>query len=131
MKLPDTILENLKHAEGRALATLAPDGPHVVAVSSIICNDDEIVIVDYFMSKTIDNIQANPKVALAWWSELRGYQIKGTVVYETTGELFDLATDFAAKKFPERTVKGVLRITPTVVYDITASTQRPTTPLKV
>ncbi|MCA9367579.1 pyridoxamine 5'-phosphate oxidase family protein [Candidatus Kaiserbacteria bacterium] len=129
MVLPKSIVDFLLTAEQKALATQAADGPHVVPVSSVLYEDDQVILIDYFMSKTVTNITEHPSVALAFWSGLAGYQLKGTVQYETSGAVFEQAVAFAAERFPDRTVTGVLRITPTVVYDISASTERPTTPL--
>ncbi len=125
MNLPDNVQEIILNAEGKALATSADDGLHVVPVSTVKIHEGKILLVDYFMGKTIKNISSNPKVALACWRGLGGYQIKGEVEYITEGEVFDETKAWAEELFPDRQVKGILLITVQEVYDVSATVERP------
>lgn len=125
MKLTDKIVEIILNAEGKALATSGKDGIHVVPVSTVKVLENKVVLVDYFMGKTVENLQENTKVSLACWLGLEGFQIKGDVDYLTEGELFTSIKEWAEGMFPDRTVKGVLQITPKEVFDVSATAERP------
>lgn len=106
-------------ADSKALATLSPDGIiNVVPVSSIKIVDGKIILVNYFMDKTLENITANNKVSLVAWSKMVGYQIKGSVEYTTQGNVFDDVVIWIKETIPSRTVKGVLIISPEEIHDI-------------
>ncbi len=72
------------------LATATADGtPNAVPVGSKkIINDETILISNQFLNKTLANLKSNPKVAVSFWEGFEGYQLKGTVTIETTGERF-------------------------------------------
>jgi predicted pyridoxine 5'-phosphate oxidase superfamily flavin-nucleotide-binding protein len=125
MELPNKIIDVLEQAEGKALATVVSNSAHVVPVSTLKVVDDKILLVNYFMGKTLENIKSNPKVSLACWKDLEGYQLKADVEYVTEGEIFDSIQAWVAEILPERVVKGVLILTPYEVYDISATIERP------
>lgn len=91
---------------------------NVVPVSTIRIIDDQIVLVNYFMGKTLDNIWSNNNVVLVAWSKMEGYQVKGKVEYRTSGNIFDMVTDWVKETIPDRVVRGVLVITPGEIYDV-------------
>lgn len=105
-------------AEAKALATNGSEGLNVVPVSTIKIENDHILLVDYFFSKTRKNLQQPQTVALTAWSDLKGYQVKATVEYLTEGKIFNNTVTWVAKQHPERIVYGVVRLSPTVIYDI-------------
>jgi len=124
MKLSNDIIEMILGSEGKALATSTPEDINVVAVSTVKVIDGKIILVNYFMGKTLENIQRNPKVALACWKGLAGYQIKGTAEHIQSGELFDSVKAWVKEILPERIVLGLIIISPEEVFDISASTER-------
>ncbi|ACN17212.1 conserved hypothetical protein [Desulforapulum autotrophicum HRM2] len=73
------------------LATATVDGtPNAVPIGAKkIIDDETILISDQFFNKTLENLMANPKVAVTWWEGHEGYQIKGTAIVETTGKRFE------------------------------------------
>ncbi len=73
------------------LATATVDGtPNAVPVGAKkIIDDETILISDQFFNKTLENLTANPSVAITWWEGHEGYQIKGTATVETTGQRFE------------------------------------------
>ncbi|MCA9360683.1 pyridoxamine 5'-phosphate oxidase family protein [Candidatus Nomurabacteria bacterium] len=125
MELTEKIVDIIENADGKALATMVPGCLHVVPVSTVKVVNNQILLVNYFMTKTLENILENPKVSLAAWRGLAGYQIKGVVEYVTEGETFDLIVEMVADTLPDRVVKGVLVLTPEEVYDVTATKERP------
>ncbi|MDY6822503.1 MAG: pyridoxamine 5'-phosphate oxidase family protein [Thermodesulfobacteriota bacterium] len=73
------------------LATATPDGnPNAVPVGAKkIIDDETILISDQFFNKTLANMQANPNVAVSFWEGHEGYQFKGNVTIETSGQRFE------------------------------------------
>ena len=120
------IKQFLLNADSKALATLSRDGViNVVPVSSMKIIEDKIVLVNYFMEKTLENILSNDNIALVAWSEMAGYQVKGKVEYRTSGDTFDMVTNWIRETIPGRVVKGVLIIEPAEVYDISPDKKGP------
>lgn len=125
MTLDKKITDILLHADGKALATIGGDFPHVVPVSTIKVVDDQIILVNYFFNATLENILTNQNVALSCWKGLSGYQIKAIASYETNGIRFDEVTDWITEILPERIVKGILILTPVAIFDVTATAKKP------
>jgi len=125
MELLEKVITCIEQADGKALATTIPGCLHVVPVSTVKVLDGKIILVNYFMGKTLENIQSNPEVSLAFWKGLEGYQVKGSVQYDTQGEIFDVIVQEVAQILPDRVVKGVLIITPEELYDVSAIIERP------
>jgi uncharacterized protein len=107
-------------AEARALATSGPAGINVVPVSVVEVTDTSIYLFDFFMNKTVENICLQPDVALVVWKGLTGVQIKATAQYVTDGDIYDSYVISMKVMYPGRTLRGVLVLTPTSVYDVSA-----------
>lgn len=118
MKFTTEVKQFLLQAESKALATNGPDGINVVPVSSVRVENDQIWLVNYFMEKTHENILTDSAVALTFWSGMAGYQVKGRVDYQESGDIFNDVKEWVAETLPDRVVKGVLVIDPEEVYDI-------------
>ncbi len=124
MPISEFCRDVLLTAEGKALATYSQEtGVNVVPVSSLRLEGEEIVLVNYFFNKTLENIKINPEVALSAWKGLVGCQIKATARYEESGELFDSVVVWIAETIPGRVVKGVIVLTPTKCYDVSAGAE--------
>ena len=114
-------MELLLDAEGKALATTdALGGVHVVPVSTVRVEEGKIILVNYFLGQTLTNLKANPKVALAFWKRLSGYQVKGVASYQEEGELFEITKAWVGQILPDRVVKGIVVITPEQIFNISA-----------
>ena len=124
MNLPPEVTDMLLTADSKALATTHDDIVNVVPVSSVKIVDGKIWLINYFMNKTIEHITHNRHVALACWKGLSGYQIKADAAYVTEGYDFDEAVRWIADILPERTVKGLLILEPTELFDVSASKER-------
>ncbi len=74
-------------------ATASKDGsPNAVPIAAKRIIDNETILVsDQYFGKTLNNINANPHVALTFWDQetFEGYQLKGTVTIETSGQRFE------------------------------------------
>ena len=109
------------------IATASPDGePNAVPITfAKIISDDEIILVDNFMRKTIQNIEANPKVSVSVWAKMNtgksiGYQFKGKARNEKTGEIFDKAVDWTKSIASQLNPKGVVMVKVDSIYITTA-----------
>lgn len=112
-------------AESKALATFSTvHGLNVVPVSTITIRDGNIILMNYFMGKTLENLNSNNSVALACWKGLEGIQIKATVTYQEQGNLFNEMKLWIAEILPTRILKGILILAPTEVFDTSASAEK-------
>lgn len=116
--LPQHIKDFLLKAESKALATTLSNNTNVVPISTITIKENTIVLVNYFMDKTLTNILSNNVVSFVAWTKMIGYQIKGTAEYKTDGSLFDEIKLWIHETLPERVVKGIIIITPQDIFDI-------------
>ena len=73
------------------LATVSEEGtPNAVPVGAKKIIDDETILMsDQFLNKTLANMKANPRVAVTFWEGHEGYQLKGSVTIETSGQRFE------------------------------------------
>lgn len=92
--LSDEVKALFEGAKVVAFSTSTLDGqPNTCAVGMKKVIDDETVYVsDQFFKKTLANLKANAKVAIAFWGDGGAYQIHGTARYVDEGE------EFAAQK---------------------------------
>jgi len=81
------------------LSTVSEDGtPNAVPVGAKRIIDDEVVLMsDPFFNKTLANMKANPRLAVTFWEEHEGYQLKGSVTIETSGQRFKDTPDGLTK----------------------------------
>jgi len=90
-KMTERMQEVFDKVRTVVLATATPDGmPNAVPVGAKkIIDDETILISDQFLNKTLANMKANPRVSVTFWEGAEGYQLKGTVIIETTGQRFE------------------------------------------
>ncbi len=105
-------------ADAKALATYAEGNLNVIPVSSIKVHGGKIWLINYFMEKTLANIRKSNKVSLVCWRKMMGYQVKGEATYVTEGSEFEDAVGWIKELLPDRTVKGLIVITPHEVFDV-------------
>jgi len=118
MKLSPQIVDIILHADNKALATTGPHGINVVPVSTVRIVGDNILLMNYFLKKTLDNILEQPHIALVCWKGFDGYQIKGTVEYSESGDAFEEARTWVEKNLKNRVLKGLIILKPENIYDI-------------
>ena len=116
--MDEFIKEFILNSSSKALATFGDTGLNVVQVSTVFINEDNIILVDYFMEKTVKNILENKNVSFTAWKDLFGYQIKGECIYNKEGELFEQTVLKVKEILPERVVRGILIISPKEIFDI-------------
>jgi len=73
------------------LSTVSEEStPNAVPVGTKKIIDDETILMsDQFFNKTLTNMKANPRVAVTFWEGHEGYQLKGSVTIETSGQRFE------------------------------------------
>jgi len=127
MNIPTEIEKFILGADSKALATIGTDlqSLNVVPVSTIKISGDKILLVNYFMGKTLENIQNNPHICFTCWKGLAGYKINAIAEHITDGKVFDGIKSWVAEILPDRTVRGVLILTPTEIFDISATAKTP------
>jgi hypothetical protein len=118
MTITPEFKEMITGAEARAFGTFGPQGVNVVPVSVVDITDARVCLYNFFMGKTVENLLTEPTVAHTVWKGLQGIQIKATAEYVTSGEAFNTATATMKVRFPDRTLSGLIYLTPTAVYDI-------------
>jgi hypothetical protein len=100
MMIPETMRAVLKQDGVVAIATLGPDGPHMVNTWNSyiqISGDDRLLIPAGYFHKTEANVAFNPQVLLTLGSSKvkglngpgTGFLIKGKAVFVTEGPEFD------------------------------------------
>jgi predicted pyridoxine 5'-phosphate oxidase superfamily flavin-nucleotide-binding protein len=90
VKLTEEVKESLKGVKNIFLATCSKAGvPNVVPMGAFKLLDDETMLLsDQYMQKSLSNMKENPRVAIAYWGEKGGFQIKGTVTLHTDDQIF-------------------------------------------
>lgn len=119
-KITDEMKEIAGKTKGFALATVTQDGdPHVIPVGfGRILSDDEILLVDVFMRRTLENIRANPKVVVSIWDfeNIKGYEFKGNARIETSGSAFDESVKMVKGILPQLDAKGAIIVKVDSIY---------------
>ena len=85
------------------LATSEIDGmPNAVPIYfTKVLDDNRLMLVDNFMKKTLNNIQANPRVSVSVWNDKTGFQFKGAAHIETSGVNFDAGKEMVKQGSPK------------------------------
>jgi predicted pyridoxine 5'-phosphate oxidase superfamily flavin-nucleotide-binding protein len=119
-RITEEIKEIAAKTKGFAVATTTKDGePHVVPVGfGKVLSEDELLLVDVFMKKTLENIKANPRVAVSVWDmeSLKGYEFKGIARIETSGKIFDESANMVKSIMPQLSAKGAIIVKVDSIY---------------
>lgn len=115
-KVTEEIKESMKSTQVAYLATAAKDGtPNVVPIAASKFLDDETLLIsDQYFNKTLKNLKENPKIALTWWGEKGGFQIKSDISIHTDDEIFRKNVEWV------RSIKKTLNPKSAIVGKITA-----------
>ena len=123
-KMPQACQDLINNAYAAAHSTCADGVPNVVPVSMKQVIDDETVMVsDQYMKKTLANLRENPRAALSVWDEETGFQVKGSVTYESEGPRYEAVAaqvqQILSSMGYDYTSKGVAYIHVEEVYSVT------------
>lgn len=90
-QMSERIQELFTNVPAAILSTSTLDGvPNAVPVGAKkIIDAETILISDQFLNKTLANMKSNPNVAVTFWEGHEGYQLKGTITIETSGQRFE------------------------------------------
>lgn len=112
--------ESLKGVKNIYMATCSKDGtPNVAPMGAFKLMDDETMLIsDQYMNKTLRNLEENPKVALSYWGEKGGFQIKGTVTIHRGDKIFEDDVAWVKSMRPTLNPKSALVVKITDVYSI-------------
>jgi len=128
--MPPELLKMIKEKHVAALATVGRDGvPNVSPKGFTYLDDETLAYVDIYSARTLDNIRANPRVAVAVWDNktVSGFQVKGTArihgpgdpIYEEVVARYIRAHHPDGRGVPER--MWVVSITVQEVYSLKPS----------
>ena len=120
-KLSITLKEAIVKAELYPLATASSSGlPNVIPIKLVfIENDNELWLVDNFMTKTLKNLQQNPAAALNILvpDEKISYQIKGHTRIETEGKNYNRMKKKVLEANPDHPAKSLVIMHITEIFD--------------
>jgi len=90
-KMTKEMQEMFNKAGIKQLASADKNGvPNVVPINFMKILDDETILASaVFMTKTFQNLKENPVCAMSIWEGFNGYQFKGSVKIETSGQIFE------------------------------------------
>lgn len=98
------------------IATCADNEPNVVPVGfKNVTADGKLTVGDVFLATTLQNIAVNGRIAISAYDgkTMEGYQVKGSAVYVTEGEVVEAYKAAVSAMFNgAATAKGALIITP-------------------
>lgn len=93
MKIPDAVKEAWERLDGPiVLATVDGNGqPNVIYATCVsLYGEDRLVVADNYFDKTRNNIKAGSKgAALFITNDKKAYQLKGSLEYHTSGDVFE------------------------------------------
>ena len=116
--LTQEIKESLQGAKVAFLATSSKKGiPNNVPIAAFkLLDDGTLLISNQYFNKTLANMKENPAIALSWWGEKGGFQIKGTVTLHTDDETFRQNVAWMKEAWPKFVPKSAVLVKITDVY---------------
>lgn len=104
-KLPQKVIDAWKDRKGPVVfVTTTRQGiPNAIYATcvSLLYDDSTIVIADNYFNKTKANISSGSKASILFiTSEDKSYQIKGSILYHKSGNVFDDMKQWNPKKHP-------------------------------
>jgi uncharacterized protein len=120
VKLTGEMKESLIGTKLVFLATSSKNStPNVVPIGAFkILNDETFLISDQFFNKTLQNLKENPKVAISWWGEKGGYQLKGAVTLHTNDDVFRQDVAWMKELKPNLTPKSAVIMKISDIYQV-------------
>jgi predicted pyridoxine 5'-phosphate oxidase superfamily flavin-nucleotide-binding protein len=120
VKLTDEIKESLAGTKIVFLATSSKDcTPNAVPIGAFrLLDDGTLLISDQFFNKTLQNMNENPKVAISWWGEKGGFQVKGLASIHTNDEVFRRDVAWMKEFKPHLAPKSAVLMKFTDVYHV-------------
>ena len=124
VKLTAEMKESFAGAKHFYIATSAKNIPNVVPVSFLKVYDDETLLIsNQFLDKTLKNLQENPHIAISFWGDKGGFQIKGTASIHKGDQIFEKNVELAKERYPRFTPKSGILVEITDVFVIKAGAE--------
>jgi predicted pyridoxine 5'-phosphate oxidase superfamily flavin-nucleotide-binding protein len=93
--------------------------PNAVPIKALKLLDDETILVsDQYFNKTMKNLQENPQVAISFWGEKGGCQIKGTATVHKGDKIFEDDVAWIKEMNPKLTPKSAVVVKITEVFGL-------------
>ena len=120
VELTPEVRESLTGTKTLFMATSSKNCmPNVVPIGAFkLLDNATILISDQFFNKTLQNLKENPLVALSWWGEKGGFQIKGPVTIHTNDDIFRQDVAWMKELRPNLTPKSAVVMKVTEVYHV-------------
>jgi len=120
VKLTDEMKGSLTGTKLVFLATASTKGvPNVVPIGAFkLMDDDTLLISDQYFNKTLENLTENKELAISWWGENGGFQLKGTATLHTNDDIFRQDVAWMKELRPNLTPKSAVVMKITEVYSI-------------
>jgi uncharacterized protein len=120
VKLTEEIKESLKAVKHIYVATSSKSGvPNVVPMGAFKLIDDETLLIsDQFMNKSMKNLEENPRIAVSFWGDKAGYQIKGEVSVHRDDKVFEDDVAWIKSVMPKLNPKSAVVVRITEVFSI-------------
>jgi len=118
--LSSEVKESLEGTKIVFLATASKNGiPNAVPVGAFrLLDDATLLISDQFFNKTLANMKENPNVAVTWWGDKGGFQVKGTVTIHTDDTVFSDDVAWMKELRPQLKPKSAVVLKVTGVFSI-------------
>ena len=120
-KLTAVLKKAIEETPLYALATASNESvPNVVPVKFVLIeNDDELWLVDNFMTKTLQNLQDNPIAALNILlpDQEISFQIKGTTSITSSGDKYQKMRVIVLAVKPDAPAKSLVIMNITEIFD--------------
>jgi len=100
---PEALQAWQNHDERMVLTTISADNTanSIWVICTKLINDEQFVIANNAMHKTLENVQTGSKGVLLYIApERESYQVKGTLEYYTNGPIYDDMKNWLDPKFP-------------------------------
>jgi predicted pyridoxine 5'-phosphate oxidase superfamily flavin-nucleotide-binding protein len=120
VKLTQQIKDTIVMGTVYFFATSSKAGiPNAVPIKALKVLDDETILVsDQFFGKTLKNLEENPQVAISYWGDKGGYQIKGTAAIHRDDKVFEDNVAWVHGFAPNMKPKSAVVIKVTDVFQV-------------
>ena len=120
VKLTDEMKGSLAGTKLLFLATASKKSvPNVVPIGAFKLMDDETLLIsDQYFNKTLANLIENNEIALSWWGEKGGFQVKGKATLHTNDDVFLKDVAWMKEFRPNLTPKSAVVLKISEVYSI-------------
>jgi hypothetical protein len=120
VKLTDQIKGTIQLGTIYYVATCSKAGvPNVVPIKALKVLDDETLLIsDQYFDKTLKNMQENPHIAIAYWGDKGGYQIKGTIEIHKGDKVYEDDVAWVKSFSPKLEPKSAVVMKVTEVYHV-------------